>query len=113
MVNTIEELRKINIDRDRVTVFEILLCLGNGGLGAAMMPEPVTAVMKRRFKHRFHLEQNRLLDHTIDDIRNAQSTLTAAWFRYPNSADVTRLVRSGSKLKGEAMCSSKRSWLAP
>jgi hypothetical protein len=94
MLDAIEELRQVDIDCDAVAFVEIAGCLSDGGLGSPISAEPVTAVMKGRLEERFKLKQDRLLNDAIDDIGNAQTTLTSARFGNPNPTNVTWHVRS-------------------
>ena len=94
MIDAVEEPRKIDVDRDAVAFVKIRLSLSNGGLGSPRAAEPMAAVVKRVFKHRFELEQDRLLNHAINDIGNTQATLTSDRFGNSNATEITRLVSS-------------------
>lgn len=94
MVDTIEELREIDIDRDCISCSQILLCLGDGGGSSSTRPKAVTAVMKRWFKDGPQHLERRLLNDSIHNVRNTEPPLPASGLGDPYPADVARLVTS-------------------
>lgn len=52
MMNPIEESGQVDIDRPDVSVFQVPLCLSNGGRRTPVGTKAVAAVMKRWFEQR-------------------------------------------------------------
>src|ERR1019366_4574139 len=92
MMNSVKKFGQVKIDHRLITSRKISFCFGNGGVGAAVWPEPVTAGMKGRVEDRFQYLEDRLLNRPINNIRNTQSPLPTSGLRQPHPANVARLV---------------------
>ena len=71
MMNSVKEFGQVEINHCLIAVLQISRCFGDGGMSAASGAEPVTAGMKGWLEDRLHDLEQRLLNHPIDDVRNA------------------------------------------
>ncbi len=70
MVNTVKELRQVDVYRVRATFLEVPSSQSDGGLGSPITAKTVTAIVKDWLEDRFDHLMNRLLNHSIDDVRD-------------------------------------------
>lgn len=94
MMDTVEELRQVDVDRNRASFVQVLRCLGDGRLCTTTWSEAMAAVMKHRLKDRLQHLEHGLLNPAIDDVGNPESPLPASGLGDPYPANVTRLVSS-------------------
>ncbi len=88
MVNTVEELRQVEVDERGVAFFDERFGLGHSGMSTPFWTEAMAAGMKVRFKQRCQYLSNRLLNPTVYHIGNTQSPLTASGLGDTNPTDV-------------------------
>jgi hypothetical protein len=93
-MNTVKKLGQVDLNDRSIAVLDISLCFGDGSMSAAFGAESVTATVKGRFEDRLHDLEQRLLNHPVDDIGNAQPSLSAARLRKPDAANIARSVTS-------------------
>jgi hypothetical protein len=71
VMNSVEELGKINIDRGPVPLCEVSFSFGDRSLCAATTAKTMTAVVESWFKDGLQNLENRLLNDPIHDIGNS------------------------------------------
>jgi len=102
MVDSIKELFQINVDHIVVALSNVTLRLGYGLMSRASRSESVAVLGKRRVPPLLENLQQRLLDQSVDDTRNAEFSDPAIRLGYFDPSDRLRLVSSLKQLRPDS-----------
>jgi len=98
MVDSIEEFFEIDINHVAITLGNVSLCLGYSLMGRASRPEAVAVLGKRRVPTLLQNLQQRLLDQSVNDTRDAEFSDPAIRLGDLNPVHRLRLVGSVKQL---------------
>ena len=90
MMNTVKELRQVQVNHRPIARFQISGRFGNRRVGTTVRTETVTAGVEGWFVNRLQDLEHGLLNHPCHHVRNAKPTLAAAGLGNPNPPDVAR-----------------------